>query len=283
MPEEKHIALVCNPTRENEKALKITNSIDLLLTGMDVRHSIFIDPWPTEWNGITEAWIIGGDGTLNWFINQYPRLSLPLSVFPAGTGNDFHWMLYQDMETEVQVDKLLTATANYVDGGVCNGRLFLNGVGLGFDGAVVKDMMGKKKLAGKASYLLSILKQIITYQEKPCVLQLPGETISQDCFLISIANAKRVAGGFHVAPHASVTDELLDVNVVGKVSQLNRMRILPIIEKGEHLELPFIQYRQVKTVTITSPVELHGHLDGEYIRENNFDITILPKRFSFLY
>jgi diacylglycerol kinase family enzyme len=156
-------------------------------------------------------------------------------------------------------------------------------VGIGFDGSIVKDLLGKMKLAGKGSYLLSILKNIIGYQEKPCTLQMPDETISQDCFMISVANARRYGGGFHVAPKASLIDGLLDINIVGKISPLKRMRYLPVIEKGEHLELPFVQYRHTHRIKILSEVILHAHMDGEYISDKNFEIEVLPKRFSFIY
>jgi YegS/Rv2252/BmrU family lipid kinase len=280
---QKNIAIVINPTRENEKALRVADSIVVLLKGMDFRHSIFNNHWPNNFDGFTEVWIIGGDGTMNWFANQYPNIQLPLALFAGGTGNDFHWMLYGDVNVEKQVELVLEASSKKVDAGVCNGKLFLNGVGTGFDGAIVKDLLGKKKLAGKASYLLSILKNIVGYHEKHCIIQMQNEIIEQDCFMISVANAIRYGGNFKVAPKASVIDELLDVNIVGRISSLKRIKYLPVIEKGGHLQLPFIQYRQVGKINIVSPQKLHAHLDGEYIFEDVFDIEILPKRFSFLY
>jgi diacylglycerol kinase (ATP) len=280
---EKHIALVCNPTRENKKALRITSNIEILLSGIDIPHKTFASAWPESFDGFTEAWIIGGDGTINWFINQYPSIQLPLALFAGGTGNDFHWMLYGNKTTEQQVDRVLQSSPQFVDVGTCNEKLFLNGVGIGFDGAIVYDLLGKKKLAGKASYLLSILKHIIGYHEKPCVLALPNETINEDCFMISVANAARYGGGFHVAPNAVLTDGLLDINIIGKISPVKRMKYLPVIEKGEHLALDFVKYRQIQKVIIHSPVKLHAHIDGEYIQTDYFDIEILPKRFSFLY
>jgi diacylglycerol kinase (ATP) len=226
---------------------------------------------------------VGGDGTVNWFINQYPSIQLPLAVFSGGSGNDFQWMLYGDKTIEQQVDQVLQGVPQLVDAGVCNEKLFLNGVGIGFDGAIVYDLLGKKKLAGKASYLLAILKRIVSYQEKSCVLQMAEETIRQDCFMISVANCKRYGGGFQVAPNAVVNDGLLDINIVGRISPIKRMKYLPVIEKGEHLHLEFITYRQVDKITIESPVKLHAHLDGEYLSANYFDIEVLPKRFSFIY
>jgi diacylglycerol kinase (ATP) len=279
---EKHIALVCNPTKENEKSLRITNSIEVLLSGMDIAYKAFTLSWPQSFEGFSEVWIIGGDGTINWFINQYTSIQLPLALFGGGSGNDFQWMLYDDKTVEQQVDQVLQGTPKLVDAGVCNEKFFLNGIGIGFDGAIVHDLLGKKKLAGKASYLLSILKHIISYPEKSCVLQLADETIKQDCFMISVANGKRYGGGFHVTPNAILTDGLLDVNIVGRISPIKRMRYLPVIEKGEHLNLDFIKYRQTNKIIIQSSTKLHAHADGEYFQSDYFDIEILPKRFSFI-
>ncbi|HEU4470552.1 MAG TPA: diacylglycerol kinase family protein [Flavisolibacter sp.] len=283
MDERKHIALVCNPTRENQKALRMTSQIASLLESRQVRYSIYAESWPMSWRDTTEVWIIGGDGTLNCFINQYPDISLPLGIFAGGSGNDFHWMLYGNIGLEAQVDKYLDARVKQVDAGVCNGRIFLNGVGIGFDGAIVRDLLGKRKLAGKASYLLSILKHIMTYHEKPCTLLMKDEIWEQDCFMVSMANGSRYGGGFMVAPEASVTDGLLDLNVVGKISPINRMRYLPVIEKGEHLGLPFIRYQQEASLVLSAPLNLHCHVDGEYMYASRFEIEVLPARFSFLY
>ena len=192
-------------------------------------------------------------------------------------------MLYGDLSLEKQVERILEGEPREIDAGICNGRLFLNGVGIGFDGVIVKDLLGKKKLAGRSSYLLSILKNMVGYREKPCMLEMPHKTIAQDCFMISVANARRYGGGFQVAPKASLTDGLLDVNIVGRISPLKRMRYLPVIEKGEHLDLPFIDYYQSNSIKISSERILDAHIDGEYLSDQNFEIRVSPKRFSFVY
>lgn len=281
--QEKNIALVCNPTSQNEKALRMTNSVEILLSGMDIPHKVFTSAWPDTFDDFTEVWIVGGDGTINWFVNHYPSIQLPLALLSGGSGNDFHWMLYGNKTIEQQVEHVLQATPHMIDAGICNDKFFMNGVGIGFDGAIVHDLLGKKKLSGKASYLLSILKQIVGYHEKRSVLQMPNETINEDCFMISVANGKRYGGGFHVAPNAVLTDGLLEVNVVGKISPIKRMKYLPVIEKGEHLSLDFIKYRQTDKIIVHSPAKLHAHMDGEYFQADYFDIEILPNRFSFLF
>lgn len=260
----KRIAIVCNPTDENQKALKVADTLALILNAKGIAYSIFTTYWPKVLDEFTDVWISGGDGTLNYFINEHPDVTLPLALFEGGSGNDFHWMLYGDTTVEEQVEKVLKGQMQAIDAGICNGRLFLNGVGIGFDGAIVKDLLGKKKVAGKASYLLSILKNIFAYKEQYCEITLQERFVAQDCFMISVANGRRYGGSFHVAPKAMLRDGLLDISVIGKIAPINRMRYLPVMEKGEHLELPFVQYYQSGRVVIESGKELPAHIDGEY-------------------
>lgn len=280
-PPTKHIALFCNPTAQNAKALNAADIVSKHLKSKGISQSIYIDQWPAELTGITDAWIFGGDGTINYFINQYPDINLPLSCFKAGSGNDFHWMLYGDISYEEQTEKILSGRPQWIDAGMCNGKLFLNGVGIGFDGAIVKDLLGKKKVAGKTSYLITILKYLFSYREKFVNIDLRDKSFSQDSFMISIANGKRYGGGFLVAPKASLTDGLLDVNFVGKIPPLKRMRYLAVVEKGDHLELPFIQYYQKDKIVINSLHQLPAHLDGEYLEAERFEITVVPNKFVF--
>jgi diacylglycerol kinase (ATP) len=278
---EKNIALVCNPTIENDKALKTADAVVRVLKAKDIKFSIFTQYWPTSWEGFTDAWIFGGDGTLNIFINQNPGIKIPLSIFRGGSGNDFHWMLYGDDTLEQQTEKILMGRTKAVDAGVCNGQLFLNGVGIGFDGAIVKDLLGKKKLAGKASYMLSILKNLVSFREKKFNLEVNGLSIERECFIISVANGQRYGGGFLVAPKASLYDSLLDLNIVGRVPPLKRMRLLPLLEKGQHLNESIVQYEQSASVVITTPVEAPAHLDGEFLSATRFEIACLPQKFLF--
>ncbi|GAB4091086.1 diacylglycerol/lipid kinase family protein [Flaviaesturariibacter terrae] len=280
-----NIALLCNPTFENSRALRVAGEISDLLQQQGRRFETFSGTWPASLAPFTEAWIVGGDGTLNWFINQYPDTKLPIAAIPAGSANDFHWTLYEeqvDIPIGELVARLLRGRTRSIDAGTCNGRLFLNGVGIGFDGAIVKDLIGKKKLAGKASYLLSVLKHIMTYQEKFLSLRGAGVDRSGDCLLLSVANGRRYGGDFRVTPQALLDDGLLDINFVGRIAALQRMRYLPVIEKGEHDKLPFVWWGRSKELVVECAQELPAHLDGEYLSAARFEISCLPGRFTFL-
>lgn len=277
--DEKNIALLVNPTLP--KAMAVANEIVRLLQTKKVGHSVFVSNWPQNWVDVTEAWIVGGDGTLNFFINQYPQFDLPLAIFKAGTGNDFHWLLYGLVSVAEQVDVVLSARPHPVDAGLCNNRLFINGVGIGFDGKVVKDLNGKTK--GKASYFFTILKNIFGYREFLCSVNTEDFHWGKKCFMISIANGKRYGGGFHVTPKSLVNDGLLDTNIVGKIHAVARLKYLPVIEKGAHTNLPFITYVKSSMVIVKALKELPAHADGEYFTGTEFNIECLPARFLFLY
>jgi len=277
------IAIVCNPKAGNGKALQVADKISVLLKERNIDHSLFTASWPQLWTWITQVWIVGGDGTLNYFINQYPDTEIPLSIFSGGTGNDFQELLYGRITVEQQIEQVINGSIHYVDAGICNGKYCMNGVGIGFDGAIVKDLLSKEKPKLKSSYLFSILKNIIGYREKKCTLKFDEETIIQDCFMINIANGTSYGGGFKVAPKASIIDGKLDLNIVGEIDALKRFYYVPIIEKGKHLELPFIQYYQTNKIKIWSPFLLPAHVDGEYFEASEFVIECLPKRFPFLW
>ena len=279
----RHIAILCNPAAGTEKCNQVGKEISSLLEGKGISYSFYTEKWPDQWNEVTDAWSVGGDGTLNKFINNYPDITLPITPFKGGSANDFSWMLYGDITTALLVEKALSSTPISVDAGDCNGTMFINGAGIGFDGAIVKDLIGKKKQGGKASYLFSVLRHMAYYSEKNCTIDINGDQFSQECFMISAANGKRYGGGFCVAPKADLTDGVLDVNIVGKISPLKRMKYLPVIEKGAHLDLPFIRHYTSGEVEIRSASVMPAHLDGEYLSSDHFVIKCLPKRFRFSY
>lgn len=281
---EKNIAIVCNELAGVGKATFLAERISLELSGKEVSHSLFVADWPDNFNGFTDVWIVGGDGTLNYFINHYPDIKLPLVIFNGGTGNDFHWLLYGKMSFEEQLQIALTAEPKPVDIGKCNEKYFINGVGIGFEGEVAKSLTGKKKKAGKASFMAMILRKIFSYRSTSYSITVDDKPIASKKYLIiDASNGCRAGGGFHIAPEARADDGLLDLVLIDALSSLKRLRWLPVIEKGKHLHLPFIKHLQVRKVVVESDSIIQCHLDGEYYEGGKLEIEILPEKLFFRY
>lgn len=279
------IALVTNSMAGNGKAIRLSQKLHAILSKRNIDSKIFKE---NEWNSsiyeFDQVWIVGGDGTVNYFVNQFNDIKKPLVILSGGTGNDFYSLLYGKMPLLKQVNHVLSTTPKPIDAGTCNDRFFLNGVGLGFEGAVANSLTGTKKFRGKISFMLHILKHIFSYKEHTYTIKTEENEIDQACLMISIANGKRYGGGFYVAPLADPDDGLLDVIVVPKLSVFQRLRHLPVIEKGKHLSLPFIQYLQVNSIVISGKGKMvQAHLDGEYMEGPELIIKVLPGHFKFIY
>ena len=81
MPVEKNISIVCNRLAGGGRAVTLGKRIAGELQSRNIKHSLHVGDWPENFNSFTDVWIIGGDGTLNYFFNKYPGIRLPLGGF----------------------------------------------------------------------------------------------------------------------------------------------------------------------------------------------------------
>lgn len=276
------IGLFINPGAGKGKALKTAAFIKQRLAAKQMAFAYY-EEWPPVFPPVTEAWIVGGDGSLNYFINLYPTVHVPLAIFKGGTGNDFAWKLYGDSSIEQQLDTVLLTTPKPVDVGLCNGKLYFNSTGIGFDGEVLRSMKTVRLLGGHLGYLMVVIKKIFTFREHKFTIEAGGKEFNDRYLIVAINNSSRTGGGFLVSPKASVADGLLDMVLCKKLSIWQRLRVLPIIEKGNHIQLPFIHYEQHRAVTVKCEKEMYAQLDGELISGQTFEMTVQPARFLFRY
>ncbi|MBK8610764.1 MAG: YegS/Rv2252/BmrU family lipid kinase [Chitinophagaceae bacterium] len=278
------IAIATNTLAGSGKAVKLAAAIQEILQKKQIISQIFTEKeWDKSIYDFDQIWITGGDGTLNYFINQFHDIKKPLCIFKGGTGNDFHALLYGKTETHSQIEHILHSVPKPIDAGLCNERYFLNGVGIGFEGAVARSLQGVNKWGGKTSFMLSILKHILFYKEQEYIVASAEKTVEGKMLMISIANGTRYGGGFYVAPLAKPDDGLFDANLVKPLTPLKRLRYLPVIEKGKHLGLSIVDYYNTTAITVKSKQLIQSHLDGEYLESNELKITMLPGHFNFIF
>ena len=279
----KHIAIVCNSKAGSGKSVAIANHVQKKLQQLKIDCESFSNHWPECINQFSSVWLIGGDGTLNYFINKYPFIAIPIALFKGGSGNDFAWKLYGNKTIDEYFEMALHGTPKKTDAALCNGKYFINGAGIGFDGEVVKAMGKNKLLPGHLAYLLTVLKKVFFYREKDMTIEANGHSSKEKLFMISVANGSRYGGGFLVAPQAIVNDGELDIVLIKQIAPLKRFFYLPIVERGLHLHLHFVETGKIKKIIIKAEQNLPAHLDGELMESNHFAIEILPDKFLFYY
>ncbi|MHA8099698.1 diacylglycerol/lipid kinase family protein [Aquirufa aurantiipilula] len=279
-----HIAFLINPfcsKRAKAYAHWVEEQVELTTLGR-LRVVMFFQNWPQNLDGFTQIWVLGGDGTYNYFANAYPNCHLPIAYFKGGTGNDFYWKLYGDISREAHLEVILSANIQAVDAGMCNGQLFLNGVGMGLEGDVLESMNTIRAIGGLIGYFLAAIPQIFMFRSFPIRMSLGSEWIERRVFLCMVFNSSRAGGGFHFVPNASIWDNQLDILLCEPLSIFKRIWYLPKIQQGKHEHISFLHFQQAKQVTILSERKLKAQIDGELIASHRFEFHVLPGHFQVI-
>lgn len=277
-----NIVILINSNAGGGKFLKNILQIENFLESKKINFKSIIDVWPDNLDEYNYVWVIGGDGTLNYFINKYPLINIPIAIFKGGTGNDFSWKLYGNICLEEQLQKLFKNKTELIDVGLCNGKYFLNGVGIGFDGEILKSMNKIRWLGGHLGYLVVVIKKIFTFKEQYFTFSINENEYSQKLLLMSVFNSSRTGGGFHIAPTAKINDGFLDVITCKPLNIIKRLINLPKIEKGKHLKLPFVVHYLTKKINIKCETKTAAQIDGELFWAKEFNISIIEKKLTFI-
>lgn len=228
-------------------------------------------------SSFTDLVIVGGDGTINEAVNGLSQ-DVPVTIIPAGTGNDFVKNIPLGKSLDQQFEVLTNNNVVSIDLGICNDRKFANGVGIGFDGQIVEDMNGKKVpfLKGHTKYYYHVLQILASYKPRDFDYLLDGEEENKSLILMTIGNGTTFGGGFNLMPNAKIDDGLLEVCMIGKISPIRRFLNIHKLSNGTHESLDEVQFYQSKSVAIKENPLLFAHIDGEQMGSPPYNIKVLP-------
>ena len=173
-----------------------------------------------------------------------------------------------------------------MDVGVCNGKIILNGMGLGFDAQVASENYtesGEVKQGGKVKYIWHILKTLFFYREERMKMISNGETRETDCFINTVANGRRFAGSFYLTPKALANDSLLDVCAIKRLNLFQRLKILLMVPSGRHINDKHVNYYQTDKLILEFPGRMPFHIDGELYFGQHFEVGVLPGALNIIY
>jgi diacylglycerol kinase (ATP) len=277
------ILLLINPLGNKKRIEKIVSQITAALSQRKILYETFIGSWPQQINIYKEVWLVGGDGTVNYFLNFYTNIDIPIVIFKGGTGNDFATKLYGNLTVSEQIDVVLHAAIKNIDAAECNGRKFINGVGIGFDGEVLRSMTSIRRLGGHLGYLWIVIRKIFSFKEGHYRIRYNGNELLDEFLLVMITNSTTTGGGFIVSPEAKIDDGKLNMVLCKPQPVVKRLQYLPIIEKGKHLSRDFILHKEVANVKVECEKETLAQIDGELISAKTFEIKVLPRHYLFKY
>lgn len=253
---EEALDTVIELLNEDVEVLKITN-INLLEFVKNLEKS-------------DEIIIVGGDGTINNFINKLGGKipSNNIYLYPAGTGNDF----LNDVGYKGGLF-LLNGYLMDLPKVIVNGKThyFINGVGFGIDGyCCEKGDELKAQSQDKIDYTAIAIKGLLFHFKKvKATVEVDGKVYNyKHVWLAPTMHGRCYGGGMNIAPSQDrLNTDRTVTNVVYKSwSKLAALIVFPSIFKGEHIKkknmVKVTTGKKIK-VTFNKPTALQ--IDGETI------------------
>lgn len=288
---------IINPIAGNGFGRRYIAELESILRKFEIEADIEVTQYAGHATELAESFVsqgytriigVGGDGTMNEIARALiGKKDIVTGLIPAGTGNDFIQILgFPDRFEDSHWEEFFGQRTIALDVGSCNGKYFLNGMGLGFDAQVAAENYirpGQVKTGGKYKYLWHIVKTLLFFREKQMTTVSGKQELQSTCFMNTVAIGRRFAGGFFITPQAIANDGLLDVCNVKRLNLLQRFRILLMVPKGTHIFNPKVDYHQTSGLTIRFDKKVPFHVDGELHFDQNFDIRLLPGALTFIY
>ena len=189
-----------------------------------------------------EVVLIGGDGTINYFVNAIGDYELKNNLYwkAAGTGNDFLNDIKKDHEGEEEI--LLNPYVKNLPTVYVNGmeKKFINGIGYGIDGycCEVADKIKEKDSSKKINYTGIAIKGLL-FHFKPVTATITVDGATQTFTKVWLAPSMKgrfYGGGMMVAPKQDRMSDTLSCVVYRASNKFQALIVFPSIFKGEHVK-----------------------------------------------
>ncbi|GAC1392238.1 MAG: diacylglycerol kinase family lipid kinase [Ktedonobacteraceae bacterium] len=235
--------------------------------------------------------IVGGDGSLHEAVNGIlsSGCRVPLGIIAAGSGNDYAWnTLKLPRDPAEAVERAFNGRLIDSDAGIVNGKYFANSFSVGLDADIAVTASWLKRyplMSGERLYYTSTVRQLLfgyhkcpwlTFDLDAGTAQAQEKRTQTHYVLMAVTNGPTYGAGFRINPTADHTDGLFDVCTINYTPLLRALRLLPVVQKGEHSDLPEVTFYRAKTVHIESRVMINIQMDGETTSATSFDAKILP-------
>lgn len=277
--------IVANPYSGKSRAQYMLMQLKRRLDTLGFYHSSFITPTGANLNefieeslppNTTDVVVIGGDGTINATLNAVYDKDIVMSFIPVGTGNDFIKMIDIGTNANEYIDTVISGSEKVIDIGECNHRKFINGVGIGFDGQIVHDIIHSKSiLHGYAKYYYYVLKIIWSYRSRDFNFEMDGQRLKMRLITMAIHNGTTFGGGFNLNPTSKIDDGLLNVCTIGRMTGLRRFLQLNKLSKGTHGKLDEVNFYQTESIKVEGNDQLISQIDGELFGPPPLTISVL--------
>lgn len=287
----KRMKIIVNPNSGREEGMQKALQLIKLLRNDGVELTLLFTQgqgdgirFAKEEHGEDLVIACGGDGTIHEVVNglYQAKRRKTLAILQCGTVNDFANHLHLSGNTKKFYQMIQKGNTMDVDLGKAGDRVFINVAAGGHLTEIAYSVPDESKAKfGNLAYYLEGVKELLMMRpfEKseliPLKIKCEELEREEDVFFFVIANSTSVGGFKKLAPHAEVTDGLLDVLIVKGLEPLDIPELATSIFNGNHIAHDKIIYLKTKSIEMESTEEIKLDLDGE-------QGGILPMKFEVL-
>jgi sphingosine kinase len=225
---------------------------------------------------------VGGDGTIHEVVNglmerNHPAL-IPLGLIPAGTGNDVAKHL--GVSSPIQAARRIVARRTIpfdvikVEAG---GRTDYCVTIVGWAGvAEINGTAERLRMLGSPRYAVAAFFRILLAKRHRARLVLDDRTVDDDFLLVAVCNTVFSGSGMRLAPRARIDDGKLDVVILRRASRWQMLRLFAKVFDGSHVDMPGVEYHQVRSMSILSDDRMPLDVDGEIKGAAPASVEVMP-------
>lgn len=220
---------------------------------------------------------VGGDGTVNEVARGLlGQKAAALGIVPRGSGNGLARHLGISLRLDRAIASLMRPRIQCIDVGYINGRPFFCTAGLGFDAHVSRHFADEPK-RGLATYIAVTLGRYRGYRSTPIEIELNGQVISTDCYVLAFANAAQYGNNAYIAPLADVQDGLLDICLIDALPLRRALRVSYALATGDLPTSGAAEFHTSRDVRVRSLRPIEFHVDGDYVGEAcDYEVRLSP-------
>ncbi len=231
-------------------------------------------------DGYTDAVAVGGDGTVNQVAKSIIDLPISLGIVPIGSGNGLARSLGLSMNIEKAIQQIAEGKTEVIDYGIVNNTPFFCTSGVGFD-AHIGHLFATSPKRGLKSYVKISIREYRKYKAKNYTINLNGQLLKRNAFLITVANAGQYGNDFYIAPQANMQDGLFHVAIVQPISLLSSFGLLNKVLRRKAHTSALIETFTASELQIIRETEDTIHFDGEPALEpKEVNYKLMPQKIT---